>query len=105
MVLVQNLLDMLVYLNPAVPTYIGLPLRNWEYTHSYMQGGFYGFPWGVAKTIAEAEMSDYDVTFNRPEDARMGILMVRLQSVSRREREPNSGLPDYPDRNGKLIHQ
>ena len=75
-VIIQNLLDILVHLDPTVPTYVGDLRRHWQYTHSYMTGGFYGLSWGIVKTIAEADMSEWDITYNRPEDARTGSLVV-----------------------------
>ena len=73
----QNLLDILIHLNPSVPTYIGEPVEHWEYQYNYMQGGLYGFSYGIIRTMESARPGEDQVTLDRPEDARIGHLMVK----------------------------
>lgn len=76
MVLLPNLLDWLVTMDPAQPTYFGTALtRWWGYLH-YFEGMMYGLSWGVVKTIASADLPREFVTDNLDEDARTGQLMV-----------------------------
>jgi hypothetical protein len=79
-VYVQNLLDILVRLDPTVPTYIGDPMRDWEHRYMYMQGGMYGVSYGIIRTLGAADMPAEELTVDYPEDSRIGHLIVsRIQ--------------------------
>ncbi|CAK9785902.1 hypothetical protein CC85DRAFT_329921 [Cutaneotrichosporon oleaginosum] len=76
--LLPNILDWLVTLDPAQPTYFGTTLtRWWGYMH-YFEGMMYGFSSNVIKTVGAAEIPKDWATQDWDEDARTGELMFSL---------------------------
>ena len=47
LVILPNLLNSLLKLEPSQPTYLGSGLGRWAGYHYYFEGMFYGFNWGV----------------------------------------------------------
>lgn len=82
--LMPNLLNFLVSLNPATPTYFGTTLQRDMSLSYYMNGFMYGFSWGVVSFPATAYLvhcisvrkREYDVSRGES-DLREDALQVR----------------------------
>ena len=71
-----NLLDILTHLDPSIPTYLGTLIPHRHSKISFMAGGFYGFSYGVVKTLAAADLDDDTLCKSYFEDGRMGEFVV-----------------------------